>query len=616
MSKEWVYDIEVFNNFLSVSFLNVETEEVVQFVVASGRDERRELANFINTQCNRLIGFNSLSFDDPILIVFLRAIRQTNLNTVLYNLSGRLIAEGNQWDEKIREVRWADRSWKSVDLLKIMAFDQRGVSLKQTAINLGWPLIQDLPLPYNEAVKEEDYQMVLDYNLNDVGITFKLYKHISKLRQLREEISKLYHVDVTNASKSKMANILLEKFYSEATGIKVRDLRDLRTSRDKISINECIPDNVELGHSVLHDLVEDLRDVIVKVENKFSYAQDIWFSNKNYQLGIGGLHSVDTPAKYFSDDDYTLIDVDVASYYPSMMINLGIKPEHLNDKFLDILKMIRDERIEAKHQGNKTKAEALKITINSIYGKLGSNTFWLYDPKAMLKVTIAGQLYLLMLIEAIEDGGIEVLSANTDSILCRVPKDRVERFNYECKKWQERLNLELEFTEYAKIIKSDVNNYIAQRKDGTIKEKGIYDTELNLEKMNNHPVIARALRWYFINNVSIEDTLMSAQNILDFTMSQKTGNAFQSEYVTRKGSEPLQKTVRFYASNLGGVLVKRNLLTNKQIGILAGQNVRVLNDQDPNKTIDQYDIDYDWYTKEIYKVIDNIEPRFVQLSFM
>ena len=236
------------------------------------------------------------------------------------------------------------------------------------------------------------------------------------------------------------------------------------------------------------------------------------------------------------------------------MIRNRIKPEHLSDDFIRILHKITQERLEAKRAGNKVKADGLKITVNSIFGKLGSDTFWLQDAKAMLAVTVSGQLYLLMLIEALTLAGISVLSANTDGIICRIPRQLEAKYQEICAWWQEKTGFELEFTDYVLYVRSDVNDYITQKADGTTKEKGRYATEMDLKKGYKYPVVPRCLYEYFVHGKPVEQTLSETQDILDFCISQKAGQDFRFEYHTVSGVVELQKTNRFYISRTGGAL--------------------------------------------------------------
>lgn len=55
--------------------------------------------------------------------------------------------------------------------------------------------------------------------------------------------------------------------------------------------------------------------------------------------------------------------------------------------------------------------------------------FFLYDRFAQLQVTINGQLMTMTLVEELELNGIHVISANTDGIVIKLPKDKLEVFN-------------------------------------------------------------------------------------------------------------------------------------------------------------------------------------------
>ncbi len=82
---------------------------------------------------------------------------------------------------------------------------------------------------------------------------------------------------------------------------------------------------------------------------------------------------------------------------------------------------------------------------------------WLYDPLCALRITINGQLYLLMLVEALVKNGFKVISANTDGLITLVPKVRSELYKNICSEWEKKTNFDLEYTYYKKYIRRDVN---------------------------------------------------------------------------------------------------------------------------------------------------------------
>src|ERR1017187_7366641 len=141
-------------------------------------------------------------------------------------------------------------------------------------------------------------------------------------------------------------------------------------------------------------------------------------------MGIGGLHSAESGVAHVAGSNYMLIDRDVTSYYPSIILNLGLYPQHMGEAFLTVYRSLVERRVAAKKAGDKVTAESLKIAVNGSFGKLGSKWSALYAPDLLIRVTITGQLSLLMLIEMIELAGLPVLSGNTDGILVKCHKDR------------------------------------------------------------------------------------------------------------------------------------------------------------------------------------------------
>lgn len=590
------------------------------FTFYAGRDfEQKDygpLFKFLYQKDIVLVGYNSDSYDLPMLRYILNSKAGSDIEKRLHDFSAKLIDDNYRYDNVVKKFRWAYRKfdrWKSIDLMRILAFDKLGIGLKQTAINLKWPKIQDLPLNPNRPVPVDKLNLVLSYNLNDVLITKRLYEEIEPLRKLREGLSEFYNVNLLSASDSRVANILLEKFYSEKSGKNIEEIRDKRTRRPSISLKDCVAPFVHFETDTLNDVLGLLKSTEVHEHLRYKFSQKFNFGGCTFVVGIGGLHSEDSPGEFESDNYYIIMDADVASYYPNLIINNKFYPKHLGPMFIEVLKSLTKERLDAKHSGDKVKADGLKITINSIFGKLGFESFWLYDPLQMLSTTINGQLGLLMLIEGLTLGGIPVISANTDGIVCKVPKNKLDDYYKIAKEWEQKTGLELEFTKYDKYVRRDVNSYITQTDSGKIKEKGAFLTEIDLKKSYNMPIVAKALRALFIDDVPVKETLNSCKDIMEFCVSTKVGKQFVVEYHTKEGVEELQRTNRFYISNTGGTVIKRNVVSGRRIGMYVGRLAKVLNDYDSEVPFDEYDVDISYYENEVMKVVDAIRPPQMSL---
>jgi hypothetical protein len=354
------------------------------------------------------------------------------------------------------------------------------------------------------------------------------------------------------------------------------------------------------------------------VENEFNKL--ILYKDRGYTLARGGLHSVDRPELYFSDDEYTYIDCDVSSYYPNLVINENVAPAHVAQaafqaaaRFITTERMVNKTKAkEYKRIGDKEKtvyyttgADAYKIVANSgLFGKLGFDG-WMFDLKAMFQTTINGELYLLMLIEELEENGIPVVSANTDGIISKVHKDQFSKYQAICDKWQRMTNLSLEFTEYYIYARTSVNDYLAVKKswlntksEDDVKRKGDFIFDINIQKGYNAPAIALAINNKILHNIAGEETLLNHKNIYDFCISVKTGENFKKELHTITNGvyevNTLSKNLRYFVSTDGGTLLKHNATTDALGNMLKGYKITPFNDY---YEADDYHIDYLYYNR-------------------
>jgi len=606
----YAYDIECFKNLFTATFVNVDDEsEKHVFYVGLDKEDYSDIRHFLNQEMI-LIGYNNHSYDDP-LLRFIMTYDEDKLTADAYSLSLNLMDDNYKGDRKIMELRYPKKTlypWKSVDLMKILAFDKLGISLKQTAINLKWYKIQDIPINPTSVVSSKDLNSVLSYNLNDVLITKRLYEEITPIRELRHDLSNLYSIDLTSASDSRMANMILENIYAHELKTDIRALRVMRTPREKVLLGDCVAKFVKFKSPELEEMLERISSMYVHNYGNYRYSEKVYFANCNFSLGVGGLHTEDAPGVFTSDENFLIQDMDVASYYPNLIINNNFYPDHLGPQFIQVLKKITAERLQAKKKKDWVKADGLKITINSIFGKMGSEHFWLYDPKKFLSTTISGQMGLLMLVEGMYLNGIEVISCNTDGVVCRIPRDLLDKYYEIAHAWEKETGLELEYTPYKKYVRRDVNSYITEKEDGSTKEKGAFLKEVDLKKSYHMPIVAKALYAYFMRKTPVEKTLKDCHDIMEFCISQKSGPNFGVELHTGNKVEKLQKTNRFFITTKGGALLKRDKNSNRLIGLYVGRQVRILNDYDSNTPFDDYHVDFSFYEKEVMKIINEIEP--------
>lgn len=618
-------------------------------------------------------GYNNNKYDRLMLSALLMYYNQfdkpSKLIEFLYDTSQRIIRNSDNdvlWQDNFTNMLMKNRlNFRDLDLFQIFRLDHFHKSLKQTSINIKWynlleyhmPPISELDVDYYYRLTENrglsieqlnrlyrnSFERYLhpawkkemeEYNDNDVFICCELVRMNQEEIRLRYMISKEYEINVLSASRSTIADKVIVKLYSKFTGLHPKRFIDSKTIRRKIEVSEILSDKIQFLSPQLNDLLQSLRSLVLRGE-KGEFERTFTYAGTSYTLATGGLHSNEIPAIYVADDKQTIVDRDVTSYYPNLIRSLKVCQKHLNPKaWFRIADTIVDERTEHKHLAKDkslsliqqikhfTAAACLKIVANAgIFGKMGSEKSFLCDKKAMYKVTINGQLFLLMLIERLEDAGIHVISANTDGIVTIVPKGLEETADNICHWWEKHLGLELEFTSYSKYITEGVNSYLTVKTDGKKKFKGRMNPKMYLEDLSkgyNSPIVAKAVTEYFINGTPVMETLRNSKSILDFCRTQNVNRKYYIEYTHvvdhKMVVEEVQRNTRFYVSLTGGSLMKVEILgwdennqpKLKKSSLCAGQRVTVCNLVE-DKDISELNINYLYYYNECMAIIEPIE---------
>ena len=295
----YVFDIETLPNFFCVTFKEVNTGEVLYFEISRWQDDQMDLKEFINNKKKWFIGYNNHYYDNQ-LLNFIHE-DYTNYNEHLYELSNDIIHNDS------RKYKY-NLPFNSLDLMRVGNTYQK--SLKLLGCNLQHPKLQDLPLPYDHIVLKSERELIKLYNLNDVEITEKLYNVLLPQIKLRKEITQMYGVNVMDESDSGIANKLLEKEYSDLTGLRFDEFKELRTPRDFIHFGDVIFKNIKFQTPELKSFLDKLRSFVL-IKDKTYFKKSIIFKGLKMNLGVGGIHSDDKPGLFKSDSEYYLIDCDI-----------------------------------------------------------------------------------------------------------------------------------------------------------------------------------------------------------------------------------------------------------------------------------------------------------------
>ena len=520
-----VFDLECFPNYTTVSVID---KHGIKYATSTQSDFVSRVTKLFN-QDTIYVGFNNFFFDNNLL----NSISGTPLDN--YRLGQRLIANS----EKPAYLLFG--SIRTLDLMGLRSPKEmmglKGIGAKENPYR-----IQELPYHFTKELTQEERKFTLMYNFNDCIITHQLL--LKKLQdiELRVHLMRKYRMRedsesfcrFCSAKGASVAEQILKHLY-ELEGTKVLKLVDLYPKVEFKKASEFIPD-VKFETENLNDYKALIANTSI---NPFDFKEKLKMSVKigglDYEVGSGGVHAA-VKGFHKSSSTTTISDFDVTSYYPSLILAYSIKPRHLSETFLDVYSQIVDDRKRAKSDKDKFTADALKLVINSTFGKF-NNIAWddsgdveyssfLYDWTACLSITLYGQFFLLKLAEMLTLEGILVISANTDGITLKYNNDRRDDVLRIVNRWQLETNMCLEEHQYKLINIIDVNNYISVDTDDEMKAKG----KFVVGSGNMPAIVVEACQSYVTTGKSVDEYINSSTEIDKFVSIVNIKEPFTATY--------------------------------------------------------------------------------------
>jgi len=573
-----IYDIETMQELFLIGIYNPESKTYTEFEVSKDKNQLDGYMRFIEQHPEYYwVGYNNLRFDSQVIEWILRNYDNWHELTALETAAkiaqkaADIIHDANY--DVFPEYREEWLTLKQIDVFRVNHYDNKNrmVSLKRLEFEMDLENIEEMPIHHTKTnMTDEEIQLTKDYCKNDVMATYEFYKVTTgdtehplykgnNQIELRQDIEEEFGIPCLNYSDSKIGDEMIKKFYCQEKNIQYSDLPRKGLFRTEVKVKYCIADYITFQTPKLQQFLKAISKEKLTIKDEFK--ESVEFYDNIYTFAKGGLHTENKPKIFEADADHIIVDWDVSSYYPAIIINNGKYPHHLGPEFLRGYKTMFDKRLELKPLAKKDKkikgiVGALKLAVNSVYGKSSDMQSWIYDRQLTMFTTITGELSLLMLIEAYELADIHIISANTDGVTIKLHNDKVEKM-YEINKWwMDLTSYELERTDYAKIIFSTVNDYLAIKTDGEIKKKGDFLTDFELHKNKSARIVPIALEHFFVHDVPVGDTIRNHTNIYDYCLRQKASKDFHYEGHSKENRTVYNKLIRYYVSNTGEKLLK------------------------------------------------------------
>lgn len=588
-------------------------------------DAREKLMDMMKEENVALFGYNIKRYDLMIANAVYNGFSPEQIKIV----NDIIINPGLKFSSKehIRLQPFANRRLSGCVYQDLMDDDPIGGSLKDKEGNMGLSVLESSVDFDKEDLTDEDKEDLIYYCKHDVYATMYYYEHVRK-PYVDTKLSLAYIDGISeaecymNTNASLCAKILKAKKYEYADEFS-----------DKVELPGFVRKYVydALGSALVDRVLNNPYVFKANSDTPTSATITEFIFNNEVLFGNGGIHSTRAKNLYVeSDEDWILVNLDAASFYPSLLIFFHYLSRGVENP--QLFKDIFDTRIKLKHKKDKTEIEiklvgGYKLVLNTTYGASINRYLGLYDRHQGLATCRVGQLILTALAANLvrQVNGLEIVQMNTDGILAYFRKSDFDKVKVICDEWTKMTNIILEFDYVSKIWQRDVNNYMLIKEDGSKKIKGGWLSDSALNKGNSTIsglcafVCTKAAQEYLLNETDIMKYIVNDKLLYDFTIYCKKGPTF-SRVIQRfaNGHEkPLFKGNRVVATKntYYGSLYKIKM--NKDVPsyfkfadipencLVVNESLGAYNFNDIKK-----ELDYMWY---IERTIDILDIQWSQL---
>lgn len=628
--KLCVYDVECYPNFFSVRFKRNDYPFQYSFEISQWNHQATEIVDFcrnLNDEGFYSVGFNNVSYDYQLLHLILKMQGNIN-NEILYQKNQSIFESQNDGFNWNNYIKPSDRMVPQIDLFKINHFDNvaRMTGLKALEFAMRAKSIEDLPFPPGTVLSYEQSRQVLFYNGTDVGETENFLQHNLKKIEFRLGLCKDEPgKDWLNFSDGKIGREFfisrLEKANISCYSYGSQGRQPNQTPRKQIVLNDAILPSLNFDTPEFQRVLEFLRSQTITETKGVFQGLTATVNGFDFDFGTGGIHGSLKNTVVESNDEESLIDIDVKSFYPNLGIRNGFYPEHLGPDFPRIYEELYDLRVSKPKKQFPIENAMLKLALNVPYGDSNSPFSVFYDPLYTMKITLNGQLLLCKLVEMVwkRDPDAKIIQINTDGMTFKIKKDRYETLKDVVLEWEQITKLDMEFAIYNKMFIRDVNSYIALYGNGDVKRKGAYDWQMEKDggtlgwhQDHSSLVVQKVAEKVLVENLPIRETIENWPDIMDFMIRAKVPKTSQLVVETEDQEYNLQSLNRVYVAKGGGRLfkwmppLKKNPDVWRKIGFLSGWGVQVCNNLDALKN-NPLPIDYDYYVRECEKLVLGLE---------
>lgn len=338
--------------------IDVQRKQIYEVV-----NDRKQMENLYRMYKNDIwVGYNSRNYDQYILKGLICGFNPKDINDFIIVKNHK----GWEYSKLFHQVPLNnfDCMTSYHGLKTLEAFSGKSVIETEVDFNI------------DRKLTNEEIRSTLQYCRADVENTIEIFLKRKEEFNSVVGLIKMFNLPMSDISKTKA------QISAKILGAK----KAIRQDEFDIHILDCVD-------------IKKYTKAVDFFKNDWDYDKklDLVISGVNHTFGSGGIHGA--IPKYVGEGEF--LHIDVASYYPSLMI---LFPEYCysrNTVSVEKYKEIKALRLKYKKAKNSMQAP-LKIVLNSTYGIMKDKSNPMYDPRQANNICINGQLLLVDLLEKLE----------------------------------------------------------------------------------------------------------------------------------------------------------------------------------------------------------------------
>lgn len=253
-----------------------------------------------------------------------------------------------------------------------------------------------------DRLYKEDKESLVRYNLNDAKLTYEILK------------------------ETMLVDLLIER--SLLTGMPLDRVNASIASLDSLYIREARKRKLAVPSAKFSEKEKPITGGYVMQSKPGIYDNILVFDFKSLYPSLMRTFNID-PASYLEKKEKGCIESPNKAYFKNTD---GILPS--------ILEKLMDARAKAKKEKKELASQAIKITMNSMFGSIASPASRFFNMKVANSITTFGQYFIKLTAEKLEEQGYEVIYSDTDSVFMNPNADSSQKAEKIGREIEEKLN--------------------------------------------------------------------------------------------------------------------------------------------------------------------------------